>query len=646
MVSVAEMQQLQAELAARDQITALATAQEDLKRDAQNAIAASESRANNLARQLVQQNMAAGGGEKLELVDFKVNKPEPFYGRRDESWKAWSKQFKTYCIVRKDGMKKALDWAEAQQGTIDAEAISSMGWPAGDLANSRFYDFLFLQCKGDAHVLIERHDGMGFEAWRQLAKRYSPSGGQFEIDMMNRLMNPQKAGKLSDLPAAILRFERDIETYQVKTGRQFPEEWKTPTFLRILPDSHRDELVRRFQMGQRDYGTLVDSVRGFSEEAWFNLKSPNDMDIDAAGTESQNTSESDYKSYTGNSDDESVDWMGKGKGKGKGKNWNSSASQRSSSQPTRATTTTTTTSASTKSERRGVCHHCGGDDHYIRDRKAKKAGKPRTYKNGQPIKSVDEDGGDYEEQLLGSVSMGVCSLDICEPYRGAHRLCVSERSLCRTDGCGDHECMDPFDNASREAASHPTDEAGGSRNAFQEGDIQHQPVYMFDLDGPDVVYTGTHDYEATDDIDMNTSTGIACSAWDSDIMSKMQSYDSIASKTGSTSQSAKVGFEMFESSGFKDSQLGDSRKDSLMFSSKDMQLGQFTSSKIAQIDTSKDANGLKIDRFSKSLPLDIYKDAESVQDERFMNSKTMQDAGNRSMEEDAMRGDEIGRAHV
>ena len=239
MVSVAEFQQLQAELStAREQIQALAVAQDKLKSDAQNAIAASETRANNLARQLVQSSMS--GGDKFELVDFKVNKPEPFHGRRDESWKSWSKQFKTYCNVRKDGMKKALEWAEIQSTTIDTGAIASMGWPAGDLANSRLYDFLFLQCKGDAHVLIERHDGMGFEAWRQLAKRYSPSGGQFELDMMSRLMNPHKAAKLSDLPAAILRFERDIETYQTKTGRQFPEEWKTPTFLRILPDSHRE----------------------------------------------------------------------------------------------------------------------------------------------------------------------------------------------------------------------------------------------------------------------------------------------------------------------------------------------------------------------------------------------------------------------
>ena len=69
--------------------------------------------------------------------------------------------------------------------------------------------------------------------------------------------------------------------YETKTGRAFPLEWKAPTFLKILPDSHKEELVRRFQMGTRDYDTLVNAVRGFSQEAWFSQRGPNDMAVDA-----------------------------------------------------------------------------------------------------------------------------------------------------------------------------------------------------------------------------------------------------------------------------------------------------------------------------------------------------------------------------
>ena len=251
----AMFQQMSDELAStRAQILRISSDMDALRSGAQAAIAASEARSAALFAQ-----MSAGNAtreERFDIVDFKVVRPDCFYGKREESWKVWSRQFKTYCNVRKSGFKQALDWAEAFQGTcINESTIDDMQWPAARLADTKLYDFLILQCKGDALVIVEHYDGLGFEAWRQLARRFAPSGGQYELDMMNQLMNPKKAARLADLPGAILRFERDIRTYESRTGRQFPEEWKSPTFLRILPDSHREELVRRFQMGTRDYAT-------------------------------------------------------------------------------------------------------------------------------------------------------------------------------------------------------------------------------------------------------------------------------------------------------------------------------------------------------------------------------------------------------
>ena len=40
--------------------------------------------------------------------------------------------------------------------------------------------------------------------------------------------------------------------------------------------------MRRFQLGMRSYEDLVANVRGFSQEAWFSSKGPNDMDLDTA----------------------------------------------------------------------------------------------------------------------------------------------------------------------------------------------------------------------------------------------------------------------------------------------------------------------------------------------------------------------------
>ena len=286
-----ELAQMANELAvARAQIMRISAEQDTLRAQAQQAVAASEARLMQVIAQNAQtQSRGGGGDDRIDIVDFKTAQPEAFKGRRDESWKTWSRGFKTYCNIKKQGFRQALEWAENFQGEfIDGDALDTMQWGPARLADSKLHDFLSIICKDDAHMLIDQFDGCGFEAWRQLSRRYSPSGGQFELDMMSSLMNPRKASKISDLPGEIQRFERNIRIYETKTGRAFPSEWKAPTFLKILPDSHKEELVRRFQMGTRDYDTLVNAVRGFSQEAWFSQKGPNDMAVDALAAASKN----------------------------------------------------------------------------------------------------------------------------------------------------------------------------------------------------------------------------------------------------------------------------------------------------------------------------------------------------------------------
>ena len=494
----AALSQMASELAtARAQISALSAAQDDLRAQAQTAIAQSEAR----TQALIAQGNAAASAEplgKIELVDFKVNKPENFHGKREESWKSWSRQFKTYCNVRKDGFKQALNWAEEYEQTINNSTIDQMGWPAARMADAKLYDFLFLQCRGDALVLVEAYDGMGFEAWRQLCRRYAPSGGQFELDMMQRLMNPHKAKTIADLPAAILRFERDLGYYHKKTGKAFPEEWKSPTFLRILPDSHKEELVRRFQMGARDYTTLVNSVAGFSREAWFQSgRGQNDMDIDAAmlAPEPENNweefqkwaTDSDWDTYASyweqqhqQETEQPVDWMGKkgGKAQGKGKKgqWQKGGGGGKNNQGNGQW------SGSGGSKR--LCHWCEGEDHLVAQCPVKKSGKPKI-KNGKPVSSLEA--GDYEDEILGGfdVSMDCGSFEI-----------GGKCGRCR---CSDYVLCD----MSGEVPP-PAEEPGSRRNMSENSDIVCEFCSELDidpldedftLDGPQLVDGSANDFE-------------------------------------------------------------------------------------------------------------------------------------------------------
>jgi hypothetical protein len=186
-------------------------------------------------------------------------------------------------------------------------------------------------------------------------------------------MNPSKAAKIADSPAAILRFERDLQTYESRTGRAFPEEWKSPTFLRILPDSHQEELVRRFQLGMKHYEDLVANVRGFSQEVWFSTKGPSEMDVDSTEYEKkgfdwqgwiQTASWEDMTTYWEQQHqwEEDVDYLGKPKG-GKG------GMRRKGASPTKGG------GAAWVETRK--CHWCDLPGHLVRDCPAKRDGKPQ-----------------------------------------------------------------------------------------------------------------------------------------------------------------------------------------------------------------------------------------------------------------------------
>ena len=100
-VSAAQIQQLPDELAAaRTQTVRSSTEQDNLRAQAQAAIAALAARMSALIAQ--QSSRDAQAEEKLDMVDFKAPQPEAFRGRREESWKVWSRFSKTYCKVRRN----------------------------------------------------------------------------------------------------------------------------------------------------------------------------------------------------------------------------------------------------------------------------------------------------------------------------------------------------------------------------------------------------------------------------------------------------------------------------------------------------------------------------------------------------------------
>ena len=206
---------------------------------------------------------------KFELLDMKTLQPETFRGRAHEAFKPWARKVKAFCNAKRQGFRKALEWAEKQPHEITD--LSVMGWTHAEAANEKLHDFLRQLCGEGAQLLVDTPslEGRGFEAWRILTQRFSPAGGQYELDAMLALLQRKPATDAAGLPDAIAKLERDVELYERRTDRRFPDEWKVPALLQILPKAQADNLKLRYAEGLTDYRQIVQNLLTFSQTLRF-----------------------------------------------------------------------------------------------------------------------------------------------------------------------------------------------------------------------------------------------------------------------------------------------------------------------------------------------------------------------------------------
>ena len=222
--------------------------------------------------------------QKFDLIDLKEITPDKFRGRKTDNFKPWAKKLKAYCNAKRIGFKGALEWAEKE--TSEIQDATGSGWSEAAAADARLYDFLCNLLEEDALLLIDQPhlDGRGFESWRLLVTRFNPSGGAYELDAMMSLMALQPVKDLASLPGAVARFERDFRAYERRSGKAFPEEWKVPAFLRLLPKSHAADLRWKFANGTTGYNELQSSIINFAQHQRFEGsfgRGDNDMQCDA-----------------------------------------------------------------------------------------------------------------------------------------------------------------------------------------------------------------------------------------------------------------------------------------------------------------------------------------------------------------------------
>ena len=330
---VAEIQVLRAQLTGQQQQSAtLSQALDTVRAEAGNALrelrdtlAGEQQRASALQRRLDDHDGrdASGRARDWGLVKLSEFTGGKFAGARSESWKTWSKQAKIHFNAQKSGFRRALEAIEEKPDTpVDAHTLEDMNWEHAVSASGKLADFLHMYCADDALRIVEGCGESGFEAWRLLVKRHTPTGGRYELDKLNAMLARKQCKDLSDLPAALDILKKDLKLYEATMGKPFPEDFKIPILLQMVPESHKKELQMKYTLGERDFQRMAENISNFATEyRIYEHRGRKDMEVDNVDLPSppREYTDAEWAEYVDAmwQDYEDISYMGKnGKGKG------------------------------------------------------------------------------------------------------------------------------------------------------------------------------------------------------------------------------------------------------------------------------------------------------------------------------------------
>ena len=130
---------------------------------------------------------AAQRTDKIELIDTKMIATTDFDGTKLESFKPWASGSRRFAT--RVGFRVALEIVEKAGAEIDNSVIAQFGCEPPANANKKLYNLLGFICSGEALTIVERHPEHGFEAWRQLRKRFNPIVETYAFDRLTGLMH-------------------------------------------------------------------------------------------------------------------------------------------------------------------------------------------------------------------------------------------------------------------------------------------------------------------------------------------------------------------------------------------------------------------------------------------------------------------------
>ena len=302
---------------ANAQISLMTTAFDTLRTESVAAV-------QDLRRRLTSAEAAGGKSKDVNFINTKTFEGGKFSGNAKESFKAWSKKVKIYLNSTRSGMRQALEISEESDQKVVAQDLKGLDWPIAVVANEKLYDFLMTFTAEEALRVVEPYVSDGFEAWRQLKRRYTLVGGTTEVDRTIKLFCKKACKSLSDLPAAIDVLDKELRTDEESSGHKLPDHTKIALLVRLFPEKDEKNLKHRFVHGQKSFDKVRAEIMAVAvnERLETTTRGAKDMEVDALADQRSPEGE---ESWTAKEwlewvpEEEQVDYMGKGKCKSKGK---------------------------------------------------------------------------------------------------------------------------------------------------------------------------------------------------------------------------------------------------------------------------------------------------------------------------------------
>ena len=174
-----------------------------------------------------------------------LGKPGVFTSKSPGDWAHWSFKFRNY--ITNSGFPKGrvcLDWAQDREEPISEIEVGSdlHHVPDAEVLNDQLFAALAALLDGEAlDILMNTTEGQGFEAWREISKRFDPKTKGRTRNKLIHLLTPGQC-TLGELSSKIEQWEESVRRYGERSRTAWSDDFRVASLTSMCPKVFQDHI--------------------------------------------------------------------------------------------------------------------------------------------------------------------------------------------------------------------------------------------------------------------------------------------------------------------------------------------------------------------------------------------------------------------